>query len=79
MMFKIRTPDGRLMLGTRFRRAARRPALRHPANDAALEEAAALLRQALSQLDSSGSFIAAAYVDQALSLLRLDRLVGEGG
>lgn len=79
MIFKIRTPDGRFTFGTCTRRAAQRPAVRHPANDAALDDAAALLRQALAQLDSSGSFIAAAYVDQALSLLHLDRLVGEGG
>lgn len=79
MIFKISTPDGRTTLRTCALRGGRRPIVRHPANDAAHDEAAALLHKALTRLDASGNFIAAAYVDQALSSLRVERQVGEGG
>ena len=78
MTLKIRTPDGRLILSTQAGFGAFRAAVRRPVNDAVLDEAAVLLRRALAHLDTTGSLIAAAHVDQALSLLRVDRLAGEG-
>ncbi|WP_225206523.1 hypothetical protein [Novosphingobium huizhouense] len=43
------------------------------ANDTVLDEAAFHLREALACLDRAESLIAAAYVDQALSMLRVQR------
>ena len=50
------------------------------ANDSLLDEAAFHLREALACLDRSESLIPAAYVDQALAMLRIQRTsrVSEG-
>lgn len=79
MKLQIRTPDSRFALCTGPLQGMGLPVAPAPANDAPLDEAVALLHRALTQLACSGSLIAAAYVDQALSTLRMDRLVGEGG
>lgn len=69
MTFKIRTPDGRFTVCTCAWTLGADAAIPVPANDVPQEEATVLLRQALYRLDASGNFVAAAYVDQALSLL----------
>jgi len=76
MSLEIRTPAYTVSLRTRVCGPSdpSRFAARTPANEQAAHDAACLLRQALSRLDAADRPIAAAYVDQALSMLGAERI-----
>ena len=76
MSLEIRTPAYTVSLRTRTGKPSHpsRFGVRTPANEQAAHDAVCLLRQALSRLDAADRPIAAAYVDQALSMLGADRI-----
>lgn len=73
MRLTIRTRRRAVVAGTPAGFPRRAGAVPQRANDSVVDEAASHLRQALAFLDLTDNLIAAAYVDQALSMLRVQR------